>query len=448
MMMKRITFQLISMCLSVIIIVGCQKRELCDVSPYPTNSIEDTFICNILQSSEKNYSYLMVKDDIFENVSVEYPRIVGMADKEKMAQLNKLIYNEVTGWLPLPAFYKIKADIRFFNNDFISISINQYHFEEYDQFTNKQDQCWTLNILLSDLSIFTIDDVYYTDNKAFIEEVCSTNYTPMHSDIISEGLQPNTCPMYACFTDQKLILFYTSNNKVNEINRISYYAEIPYQNLVQWERPWNDYCKTYPNEESQKTNLSKLLNGSPVKWERSKYNVSQNVWAEYPIIIGMEDVKKQKVLNEMIWKHINKWLYPDEPSMELHVVADIKFANSNMISIFIKADYYLGGAYVFFNHEIINIDVRDTTLITMNDIYIINDDFYRQIRKIRYCTYSDPNLVKGLNLDIDYLSWSPSSAYFKEDKLGVVLPLSQSHNMTIEFEIPYKDLRYWEKGYE
>lgn len=189
---------------------------------------------------------------------------------------------------------------------------------------------------------------------------------------------------------------------------------------------------------------------------------SKEIKINYPQIINLNDINKQKKINELIKSEALKVLdyYKNvEKESSLDIDYDIKWKGSNLLSIQYSGEGYIkGAAYpnnIFYTN---NIDMNNARKLKLIDIFNIDKNFVEKFKEGKYVAW-DTELNSAINLiknDINSYNLinefknadsmgeentSNSFSFFTKDSLGISINVAHAIGDHAEFEIKYKDIK-------
>lgn len=209
---------------------------------------------------------------------------------------------------------------------------------------------------------------------------------------------------------------------------------------------------TFIDKKQNDLNSSKVNNYAITK----ESYVNQDIQINYPQINNLNDINKQKKINELIkddaFKTLNNFKDGNR-KLSIEINYDIKYNSSNLISI-----QYLGYIYVekaahpsnmFF---ITNININMGSKIKLKELININDDFVEKFKHGKYKTW-DSNLnlesegVLNYVLEdytnqelIEYFNTVEPYFFFTKDSIGISIEVAHAIGDHVEFEMKYIDI--------
>lgn len=223
------------------------------------------------------------------------------------------------------------------------------------------------------------------------------------------------------------------------------------------------YKISYPSSQKDKfspiTNYmtEDLLGNYYVMYDVNSDNYQdKGISINYPKVNIFSDKDKEDKINALIKSEALKpleWWKNEDTEVTLNLDYTIKYKSDNILSI-----EYLGYGNVkgaVHPSNIIyttNINMKDASLIKLNDILNIDASLIDALKKGNYQTYSE-----GLNLEtagalkevksslsakdlIEELKAEDSKFYFTKDSLGISVSVAHVVGDHVEFEIAYKNL--------
>ncbi len=144
---------------------------------------------------------------------------------------------------------------------------------------------------------------------------------------------------------------------------------------------------TVPDSKDVRIKLNPTFEKSfrPSEYNDGEYDVTEGLLTvgknelDFPKIVGMNNSEKQKKINSLISKRVDKYLKKclgDPVKGNFFSFGyTTKFASDNLLSLLFEADYYLKGAahpskFIFF----INVDLNEVALLKKDDIMPVTEE--------------------------------------------------------------------------
>ena len=501
MKIKKLYSYILKVCLTeillIIVLIGCMngtedikltnsrsKNEFSNRKEIETSALKE--LISSQQGDSYTYSQRLLSDTIYM-ISPNSDDFGEMSDKihqtiDDIGQelFRKAIENDFRKCI-------IYCQIVGQNDQFVSLSFSVKMSDQEEQ------ESWdfrSLNVLKKG-GVFTIQDVYDTDDPQFLETVMESGDTiSLYEGNDKQEKAGRFCTeeeldsprVYGgCLRDKTALIAVIGPVK-NEAVRRAYQIpkdevllrvyQVPYEALEKWERKelkakpfevpaekddvendaygwnggWQGTDRTVP--------VSTFTNGVPAdySYEMHTYELNNHdTSVTYPIFFGMKNQEVQEKINEAIKKQtfdfFESVLTVHGPLGTCRVECEVHGATADFVSV---SMYYTRAAYfgrAQYYYRTFNYLLSDGTRFDFANVYNIGDNIAKEVIKPQY------NLHHETQEDMEehyrsflYTGSLPSGpAYFTTDKVGFAIANGATSNPFF-FEVNYEALREWEKS--